>query len=186
MYDISVNGELKIQLVPFTREHMTERYRSWFNDQKVTEHNSHGLFPYTKEKMERFLKNIEDGGPDIILAILVREYDNTDDCWMPPKHIGNCSIQSINWVNRSCELAFVIGDTSYWGRGICSRIGQVLISHAIRKLNMHRVWTGTAATNTGMRCAAVTMGMEQEGIFRDGMWLDGKFVNVVLFSYLSK
>jgi [ribosomal protein S5]-alanine N-acetyltransferase len=160
---------------PFCRSDISERYRNWFNDPQVCKYNSHSLFAYTPEKMERFIKNIEDGGPDIIWAIFSKENK---------EHIGNCSIQSINWIYRSCEIAFVIGDISAWGQGIGTMVGEFMLSHAFSRINMNRVWTGTAAVNSGMRHVALKLGMKEEGVSRQGMYLSGEYIDVIHYGIL--
>lgn len=171
---------IRIHLVPFGEEHMTEKYRSWFHNPVVTAHNSHGLFPYTRTAMEKFMSNIMDGGPDIIWAIMY------DDRVAPPVHIGNCSIQSISWINRSCELAFVIGETDYHGQGVGTVAGEIMLEHAFRRLGMNRVWTGTAETNIAMKETAKKIGMIEEGRFRQGKMLGGNMVDIVCYSILKE
>jgi RimJ/RimL family protein N-acetyltransferase len=165
-----------ITIKPFCREDLSDKYRNWFNNPDVCKYNSHSLFPYTKDKMDKFMKNIEDGNPDIIWGIFV------SDCG----HIGNCSIQSINWIYKSCEIAFVIGDTSQWGKGIGTVVGNFMLYHAFNKLNMNRVWTGTASTNKGMQAVAEKLGMKHEGISRQGMYLDGEYVDVCHYGILRR
>lgn len=175
------NGRVnKITIVPFGEEHLTEKYRSWFHDPVVTEFNSHGLFPYSRAAMKKFMENIENGGPDIIWAIL------SDDLVGEPVHIGNCSLQSISWINRSCELAFVIGDTDYHSTGVGEAVGKMMLKHAFKKLGLNRAWTGTAETNIGMRKVAERVGMKEEGRFRQGKMLEGQMVDIVCYSILKE
>jgi len=182
-YTRKISEKRIVEIVPFEREkHMTEKYRSWFNDPRVTKYNSHGLFPYTKEKMEKFIQNIEDGGPDIIFAIMYKGIETES----VPTHIGNCSIQSIDWINRSCELAFVIGETNFYGLGIGKAAGEMMLEHAFKKLGMNRVWMGTAETNVGMVGVAGKLGMYFEGNFRKGKFLNGEFVSILNFSILAE
>lgn len=181
-YNRKLSESRTVEIVPFEKkEHMTERYRSWFHNPVVTRYNSHGLFPYTKEKMRKFVKNVEDGGPDILFAIIYTGPETELPC-----HVGNCSIQSIDWINRSCELAFVIGETDFYGLGIGKAAGEMMLEHAFRKLGMNRVWTGTAETNVGMIAVANKLGMHFEGSFRQGKFLNGEFVNILNFSILAE
>lgn len=165
---------------PFERKDLSETYRNWFHDSSVCKWNSHSLFPYTKKQMERFIENIEGDGPDIIWAIFtIDKYKNEQ------KHIGNCSLQSINWINRSAEIAFVMGDVAEWGKGHATEAGTFMLHHAFERLNLHRVWTGTVDDNQGMRRVAEKIGMQQEGIFREGVYVQGAFHNVIMYSILK-
>lgn len=189
------NNDLRI--VPFEMSsHMTERYRSWFHDPETTRFNSYGLFPYTPAAMRNFVSTIENGDPNkIVWAIEIRVGQlacapGAIPGPLPPvvptwRHVGNCSLQMINWINRSAEFAVVIGEAEARGHGVGKKVCKWLIQHAFIKLNLNRVWTGTVATNMAMRKTAVACGMRQEGTFCEGMFLNGRYEDVIAFGILK-
>lgn len=164
-----------LRIVPFERgKHMTEEYRSWMNDSEVTKFNSWGLFPYTSAQMDDFVKTIEYGNSSkIIWAIEKHLGAEGGGYWF---HIGNCSIQSINWINRSAELAIVLGRNRGEGHG--KKAFEWMMEHGFYKLNLNRLWTGTAAINIGMNKICKSLGMKQEAAWEDGMWLNGQFETI--------
>ena len=164
----------RLKFKMFGPEDMTPDYFSWFYDPEVTAHNSHGLFPYSEKQKEDFLYSIENGDR-IVWAVYT--HNNI--------HIGNVDLTSFSWINRSCELAIVIGNKFYWGEGYGYEMCQVAIDHAFDKLNMNRVWTGTSQTNLGMIKLAEKCGMSFEGKFREGKFLNGMFVDIVMYSLLK-
>lgn len=175
------------RLIPFSRRvlennNIESDYYNWFNNSETTKYNSHGLFPKSAEEMEAFL-NAQDrpNNNSIHYAIIAKKVDNNIFV-----HIGNASLQSINWVNRSGEIAIVIGESDYRGMGLGEKVCSILIKHGFEKLNLHRIWTGTAATNIAMNKVAEKIGMKKEGCFRDGMYLHGKYVDINCFSILEK
>lgn len=181
----------KLRIIPFTRNiHLTPEYQSWFHDQQTCKYNSHGLFPYSAAAMEEFIAVVERGSREKIVWAIEERYERLA-CppgsipGSPPpvvkdwRHIGNVSLQSINWVNRSAELAVVLGRDR--GKGLGTQACQWAVEHAFTRLGLNRVWTGTAATNTGMITVCDRLGMAAEGRFRQGMFLDGRFVDVVAF-----
>jgi len=171
-----------ITLRPFTEEDMDPRftdYLNWFHDSDVTRHNTHGLFPYTKAAQGSFLKDIETG-ERLVFAIDARNEDLT------PRLIGNVSLQSFNWINRSAEFAIVIGDKTYWKKGIGKTVGLAVLYHGFSRLNLHRIWTGTAETNLGMNRLAQNIGMTQEGKFRDAAFLQGIYTNISVYGILQE
>ena len=90
----------------------------------------------------------------------------------------------INWINRSAELAIVIGEKDFWGKDIGERVCRQIIKHGFSKLNLHRIWTGTAEYNKGMRRVAGKIGMTEEGLRRRilpirGAWKDGYHYAIV-------
>jgi RimJ/RimL family protein N-acetyltransferase len=177
-----------VRIVPFERKHLSERYRGWFHDNAVTAHNSHGLFPYSPAAMEAFVKTIEQGDAskivwaiEIINPVWVHRKDG--EAWPKDKwiHVGNCSLQSINFINRSAELAIVIGESEARGKGIGKQACTWLIEHGLLRIGLNRIWTGTTASNVAMQKTCLACGMEPEGVFHEGQWLRGQFVDV--FAY---
>jgi len=175
-----------IYVRPFTKDDMTETYFSWFYDQEVTRFNSHGLFPYSDKQQTDFIESLNS---NIVWAIMAKAKDLSH---LPIPggrifftHIGNISLQSIDLINHSAEFAVVIGDTDYWGKGICTQAGQWLFDHGFNKLNLNRIWSGTAAINPGMIKVFNKLGMKEEGRFRDGTYLSGDYYDVVCYGILK-
>lgn len=140
----------------------------WFNDQEVCRHNSHGRFPNSLEKMEAFQKRVASSTSELVLAIVLRKGS---------VHVGNISLQGINWVDRSAEYAIVIGDRRAWGTGVGKEASDLIVRHGFTALNLHRIYCGTSEDNVGMQRLAAYMGMKEEGrrrqaIFKGGRWRD--------------
>jgi RimJ/RimL family protein N-acetyltransferase len=174
----------ELYLYPFRENDINdETYRSWFTNPDVTKYNTHGLFPMTQDSLKSFVDGLHK--EHIVFKIVITNngtisgIENTGDypCIFY-KWIGNCSLQSFNWINRSAEFAIVIGDVKSWGKGYATRCLKLLLEHGFNKLGLNRVWTGTAVTNKGMQAVAESVGMKLEGLSRKGMYLDGEFVDV--------
>jgi len=180
---------------PFIEEDIQGNYQQWFHDIDVTRFNSHGLFPYTESQMKAFLQRLESSS-DIVWAVIAKEKGKMLKC--PENtiynadenlyyiHIGNISLQNINWINRSAEFACVFGEKEFWGKGYCTEAARLLFAHGFEKLGLHRIWTGTAQTNMGMRGVAIKLGMTNEGVFLDGMFLNGQFVDIYTYAILEQ
>ncbi len=172
----------RLILTPFNRDLIKEThsdYQKWFYDSEVTKYNSHGLFPYGKEKMESYLNMCESGKEDIVWAIVYKSDSSKHADYI---HIGNISLQRINWIYRSAEFAIVIGNKDFWKYGIGFEALSLLFRHGFEKLNLHRIWTGTSATNIGMRQLATKLNMKNEGTFYDAIFLNGKYEDIYCYS----
>jgi RimJ/RimL family protein N-acetyltransferase len=183
-----------LYLYPFRESDINdETYRSWFTNPEVTKYNSHGLFPMTEDRMKSFVHGLNKD--HIVFKIMIKTLDiekhhSSDHAFgsFPEKFvwIGNCSLQSFNWINRSSEFAIVIGDVTAWGKGYATRCLKLLFEHGFNKLGLNRIWTGTAATNKGMQAVAEAAGMKLEGLSRQGTYLDGEFVDVCHYGILRE
>jgi RimJ/RimL family protein N-acetyltransferase len=169
----------RIKIVPFSKEYANDNYMSWFMNKDITKFNSHGLGPMTIKQRDLFLETLYDGSK-IVWAIIIKEYEDK------LIHIGNISLQSINQIYQTAEFAILIGEKKYWGKGIGKEAGQLIINHGFNRLNMNRIWTGTAETNMGMRRLARALGMTREGVFRDGMYLNGEYTDIYTYAILKE
>lgn len=191
-------GELRI--TPFDSSvHATEISRQWMNDGETCRFNSWSVFPYTRSQQAAYVKTIENGDASRIVWAVERRLTDAErgqnkTNYMPLpsdkyeeirrgwRHIGNCSLQSIDSHNRSAEFAVIIGCSEARGKGYGNTVLGFALDHAFKRLGLHRVWLGTSAENIGMQKCAAVNGMARDGVIRDGMWSCGKFVDVHLFN----
>lgn len=148
-------------------------YVSWFENQDVCRFNSHGKFFKTAAYFRSFYEGL-DTEDRVVWAI----------CHKSDGHIGNISLQSISLINRNAEFAILLGDSRHWGKGVARLAGAKLIEHAFAKLNLERIYCGTAASNSAMRSLALALGMVQEGCRRSHLYLDGAWVDLVEYGLL--
>ena len=183
-------------LRPFTKEDITDQYLSWFADQEVTKYTSHGLFKYTKEMSIEFLENADKNG-DMIWAIIAKLKSTIPQEFSPDfsgdfgtniiyDHIGNIALQNINWINRTAEFSGIIGKKEYWGKGIGTDAVQLLFAHGFNKLNLNRIYLGTAKENIGMRSIAEKLGMQREGKLRNHVFLNGSYTDIIQYGILKE
>jgi len=128
-------------------------YPPWFEDQEVCAFNSHGKFVRTKEYFRQFIRNL-DGQSMIVWAI----------CHVQDGHIGNVALQNISLINQNAEFAIISGDRRHWGKGVGLLAGKAMLQHGLKKMNLHRIYCGTAATNAGMKKLAFKLGMKEENL----------------------
>lgn len=150
-------------------------YPSWFEDQQVCQYNNHGKFFKSKAELESFIANISNR-QELVWAI----------CHDKDGHIGNVSLQSINWINRSAEFAILMGNKAHWNKGAAFLASNQLVKHGFEKLNLHRIYCGTAATNQGMIKLASKLHMTQEGLRRQHLFLEGHWCDMLEFGVLKE
>ncbi len=152
-------------------------YLNWFDDQEVCQYNSHGIFPSTRKKMQAYIDRLQTSSTDLVWAIIEKSRG---------AHIGNISLQSIDLVNQSAELALIIGDKTCWGKGVAFESSRLIIDHGVKKLGLRRIYCGTSENNQGMIKLATRLGMEKEGVRREALYEDGRFVDILEFGLLTE
>lgn len=151
-------------------------YAMWLNDPEVCRFNSHARFPVGKDELKMYIREAKQSSSMQVFAIVTKR---------GAAHIGNISLQNINYIDRSAELAIIIGDKKYWGKGIGLEAWKLMINYGFRVLNLHRLYCGCANKNLGMRKIAQKSGMKLEGRRRDAFFKDGGYDDILEFGILE-
>lgn len=147
-------------------------YPSWFNDSKVTQYNSHGAIHYTKEMAKEYIQNINSKNNIEVFAIVLKEND---------QHIGNISLQNIDYKAQCAEYAILIGEHSIYSKGIGFKASSLLMEYAFNTLKLKTLYCGTSVYNIGMQKLALKLGFTQQGILKNGMKKNNQLVDIVQY-----
>lgn len=169
-----IDGE-KIFLRPLKDEDAYGSYPSWLNNPIVCRGNSHGVFPYTSHDALDFISASRTNKNALILAIIDKQTS---------KHIGNVSLQAINFINRSAELAILLGERDSWGKGIGTEACRLMMMHGFKSLNLHRIYLGTASSNHGMQKIADRLGMSREGCRKEAFFKNGVYEDIIEYGII--
>ena len=154
-----------------------ENIQKWLCDSAVTKLLFQGDRPPNLQVMkEDFNKKIRDG-MEIVFAII----NKTSDFY-----IGWTGIYEINWVSRSGELRFFIGEKKYWEKGLATEAVRLLIDYAFNKLNLHKLYGGANIENYGSLKIFRRLGFEEEGISKEGHFRNGRYYDLVRFGLINK
>lgn len=151
-------------------------YATWLNDPEVCRFNSHARFPVGKEELKKYIRETKQTSSTQVFAIVTKR---------GATHIGNISLQNIDYIDRSAELAIIIGDKRYWGKGIGLEAWKLMMNYGFRVLNLHRLYCGCANKNLGMKRIAGKSGMKPEGCRRDAFYKYGAYDDILEFGILE-
>jgi ribosomal-protein-alanine N-acetyltransferase len=174
--DIFIKG-VNINLRPLNEADIEGNYRYWLNDPEIVKYNSHGRFPQTPDSLLDFVKYSLTSNSALVLAIIDK---------VSNQHIGNISLQSINWIDRNAEIAFLLGEKQYWGKGIMAEAGSLMIKHGFDTLNLHRIYCGTSSENTAMQKLAEKLEMQPEGVRKEAIYKNGKYLDILEYGIINK
>jgi [ribosomal protein S5]-alanine N-acetyltransferase len=175
MHNQFLIGE-KIYLRAIEESDLNESYRNWFNDEEVCKFNSHHRFPNYNDDMSEYYKNTIKSRNNLVLAIAEKESS---------RHIGNVSLQNIDFLNRTAELAIIIGNKGFWGCGIGWEACELIINHGFAQLNLNRIYCGTSEDNIGMQKLLAKLLFKKEGEQRSALFKNGNYKNTYLYGLLK-
>ena len=160
------------KIEPLTRECNYNEIARWFNDPNLNKYTSHRTKHMTAGDVQCYTHELKITSN--IKAWKVIRKDSS--------HIGNISLQHIDYINRSAEIAWMISEQ---GKGAGTEAGKQVLDYAFNILNLNRVWCGCVKENIGMVKLAGKLGMKQEGISREAFFLDGRYTDIIQFGILK-
>jgi len=165
----------KIYLRGLNEKDLEGNYINWLNDPEVCKYNSHHVFPYYMENGENYIKSTYNSKNSLVLAIVIRETNI---------HIGNISLQKIDYISRNAEFAILIGEKNFWGKGYSKEASTLIITHGFLSLNLHRIYCGTSSDNIAMQKLAIYLGMFEEGRRKEAIYKNGKYSDIIEYGLL--
>ena len=170
--NIKSNKSLKgnrLDLIPFKEEFITEKYLYWLSDVEVTKYLVVSNYDQTKDTITKYIDRFNNS-ENYIFAIVIKEINN---------HIGNITLQNINWVHKFATEGIMIGDKKYWKDGYGTEARSLLLEFAFNDLNLNRIVSSAFVDNVAGLKSNSKLGYKQEGLLRNHMILDGQYSDVI-------
>ena len=104
------------------------------------------------------------------------------------KPIGAAGLLYINWIIRSADFSFYIGDQEkYIGNDeIAKESAGLLIDYGFKNLNLHKIWMELYEFDSEkLNFFQSEFEFEQDGLLRDNCFEGGKYWNSVILSLLN-
>jgi ribosomal-protein-serine acetyltransferase len=103
--------------------------------------------------------------------------------WFKHHLCGMIGHHGIDRPNRSTSMGYWL-DASHQGKGIMTASCRVMINHAFRELDLHRVVVRCATENRRSRAIPERLGFKLEGVDRQAEWLYDHFVDLANYGLL--
>lgn len=161
----------KIYLKPLELEDLNQNYLGWINDEEVTRFMEVGIFPTNHESLKSWWSKIQNSNNDVVLAVVDKKTN---------KHIGNVKLGSINWIHRNAHYGIMIGDKSFWGKGICKELDKMILNYAFNTLNLNRIYIGFVCGHVAVQKCHEKSGFELEGKIKQHMFINGEYVDMIM------
>jgi len=161
---------------------VNQGYYHWLNDPQVNQFLETRFAPRSIQDIKAFVASKDSNQNEPFFAIC---------CSATDKHIGNIKLGPINWVHRRADISLVIGDKTYWGKGVASQAIQLVCQFAFETLSLNKLQAGAYHQNIGSIKAFKKNGFDQEGYVKELCFANNQAVDMVLMGltysdYLDK
>ena len=100
--------------------------------------------------------------------------------------LGLVSLTDIDFINRSAELHIMIGDKNYRDKGVGTFAVNSIVKHAFDNLNLRRIELEVLEDNVIAIHLYEKCGFEKEGLKRDAIFKNNRYMSVLIMSKLKE
>ena len=170
LIDSNIKGE-RLRLVPFSMEHLDDKYVSWLNDPNIVRYSNQRFQKHSIESCKQYLKSFEN----TINRFWAIQKNNNGEL------LGTLTMY-INAQHLTADIGILIGVSSNWGNGFGREAFGLAINFLLSTVKLRKVTAGTLAVNEGMIKVFKHCDMTLEATRKDQELLDGKPVDILYFS----
>jgi len=146
----------------------------WFSDPQVIYFLGRNS-PITLAEEERWFRDYERRTDEQIFAIEVAG-----------THVGNLGLHKIDRTHRKADVGIVIGESAYWSKGYGTEAMRIALRYAFGELGLNKVSLDVLEYNTRAIRTYEKLGFQPEGLRREDIYKDGRFVNVLRMGILAR
>lgn len=168
-----LTGE-QIYLRPMAEED-TDMVVAWRNQDWVMKNFIYRA-PFTREGHLQWIHTQIDTGRVVQFIICLKASD---------KPVGSVYFRDIDVTHHKAEYGIFLGEKEALGRGIGTEAAKLALQYAFSVLKLHRVMLRVLADNSRARKSYEKAGFKEEGRFREDVYLDGRYLDVIFMGILN-
>lgn len=159
--------ELRLEDAPYMYE--------FIEDKDISANFLYTRYPNSIEGLEKFILNSIGDRNNVHFAIESEKQE----------FVGTISLKNINYIDRNAEYAISIRK-KFWGQNYATVATERIIGYAINTLNMYKIYFNVLSTNKRAIGFYEKFGFEQEAVFKNHVYINGKYEDLIWFRYLQK
>ena len=167
----------KVWLRPLTVDDATERYLSWLNNAQVNEYSSRSGKVFKKQDLVDFISSANNSKERLLLGIFTKDDD---------RHIGNLQITILDLLCGIGDIANLIGEREYWGKGVIKDADSQAAHFGFTALGLSKFTMGNIAPHRASTFKSRSLGAKLEGRLRNHAMHNEQLVDMLRFGLLEE
>ena len=173
MKQITQDLNEKISLKRITKQDL-EILKKWRNDKEIWENNTQFTLLNIKNQIKWFSEITKK---DTNRKMFLIKYNQ--------KSIGVCGLIHFDKLEKSADIAIIIGEKNFQKKGIGKICLKKLLEIGFNKLKLHRIVAEVLEHNSNSMIFFKKMNFQNEGTLRENLWRNGKWNDTEIFSILK-
>lgn len=168
----TVEGE-RVSLQIMEETNATACYNAWLNDPVVNQYLE--TRETTSDDLRRYIHEKLVGDSCLFFGIFWKETH---------QHIGTVKLEPIDFEKGYAIMGILIGEKSFWGRGIATEVTNLLVDYAFHTLGLHELRLGVLEDNIPARRVYEKCGfavdridhgvINHDGVLHNQVWMSKK------------
>ena len=145
--------------------------------------NSKEIFPYNTQfkllnsnDQEDWFKTIQKSESDKKMFVVK----------IDEKPIGVCGLIHLDNKNKNADVALIIGELQFQGKGLGKQILKKLLEIGFKKFELNRIGAEIIDYNRKSEIVFKKLNFQLEGKFREAIWRNGKWHDIKIYSILRE
>lgn len=139
---------------------------------------------FTPESHEYWLKNfVETGKVDQLIICVLKEGMPDEETSYEP--VGSVYFRDLDHTHRKAEYGIFIGEDSARGKGVGSKVAELMLEYGFGTLHLHRIYLRAYAENLQAIKSYENAGFVREALLRDDVFTGGCFHDIVLMGAIN-
>ena len=164
--------KIKLRKLNLTKD-ISNKYLMWMNDLEVHKYTEQRYTKHSLIDIRKFVKEKNKSKNEFLYGIFLKKNNlNT--------HIGNIKLGPINFIHKTGEISYFIGEKELWGKGYTTLAIKEIIKIA-KKKGLKKLKAGLYEMNIGSKKVLEKNGFKFEGKFKSERIIKNKRVDHYFF-----
>ena len=165
-----------VKIEQIKQKHINLGWYKWVNKSEIVNVLNEPPYRYTKSQLRTYLKK-SDNKDTKMFAVIDKRIN---------KYFGNIRLTNISKNNLFCNYGRLIGENSYKKKGYGLVMLYKICEYAFKVLKLNKIYTYVYTDNKNSINSNKVFGMKKEGLMKSHFYKNGKFKDVIIFSFFSK
>jgi len=155
------------------------KFVKWLTSRKINRYLSRDYSGLTLSQEKKWFKETRKSSSIMYFGIYALENKNK-------KLIGSTSLMKIDNDNKNAEFGIVIGDKSYWGKGIGAESARLISGFGFNVMGLNSIYLAVDEANKAGQKAYKRAGFKKAGLLREHAKRKNYFSSAIIMDMTKK
>ena len=152
----------------------SKEYVGWLNDKDLMRFTEVRFQKHTMQNVKKYVSEIYKSKTDFLYGAFVQEKNKKI-------HIGNIKLGGINSYHKFADIAYIIGNRDYIGKGYGKLLIKAISNLAKKKFKLKQIIAGVYDNNIASKKVLLANGFKLTGIIKKQFKYRNKYVDHCLY-----